>query len=129
MMSSPGTQLVLRLADSEVSSVVASGRDLLVRLSAAHVESGGVPGFARGVVLTLQDGHAQHPGELAFGRLRDGVIRQSGQRASGCDLPSSWPGPAELDLEFANGTSLHVNASGLRVAFDGEPNFRESLAC
>ena len=128
--------LALSFAESEVSSVVASEGSLYIRLSAASVERAATPGtnapaagYAIGVVLRLPDFRVREKSEPTFGRIRAGVLRVQEQSKRSCALPAQYSTPVELELAFANGASMLVSASAFSASFEGEPNFRESLAC
>ncbi len=128
--------LTLWFAESEVSSVVATQNSLCVRLSAASVESAATPGlneavvgYASGVLLRLPDFRVREKSEPTFGRIRAGVLRVQEQCKRSCTLPVECNTPVEFELTFANGASLLVSAAAFSAAFEGKPNFHESLAC
>ena len=128
--------LVLSFAESEVSSVTAGDHGLHIRLSAASVESVGVPGsgpavagYAIGVVLRLPGFQVLQRSEPTFRRIRSGALLAQGQSKASCALPVEYNMPVQLELVFANGASMLVSASAFGASFEGEPNFQESLAC
>lgn len=128
--------LTLSLAESEVSAVIEVEQHLLVRLAAASVEHRPSPsspsptgGYATHVVLRLEGSRVRERVEPTFGRVRAGVLRADGQALHSCALPAEFDTPVELELAFANGASLRASARRLVVAFEGDPNFHESLSC
>lgn len=128
-------RLSLVLADSEVAFVAAAQGGVRIRLSAAHVlrsEALGqrpTPGFSRGVVLWLAGAEPPADGGDFMGRIAQGRARIEGRWAAQLALPSSWAGPVRLELAFANGSQLVLDAEALSCCHEGEPNFSESLFC
>ncbi len=129
----------LLLADSEIARLTPDGADLQLRFSAACVrrqtdEQGAAPleGYARSLVLHLTGvAPATDPGALtdAFGRLRDGRLQRTGRWQGDIPLPAVLMGPLTLELQFANGTTLSLDAHALRSEAPAPLPFTESLAC
>ena len=129
--------LQLLLVDSELAWVRQDGTTLTLRFSAAQAgrreaspTERPVIGHALGVLLHLQDATPPPAGiEALFGRVESGVIRSGADRWSGCPLPFASQAPVQLELVLARHDPWQVAASAISVGFEGEPNFRESLAC
>lgn len=116
-------------ADSEVSAVDRVGGALCIRLSAASVDLDGVDGFARGVLLRLEDARIGVEQPPAIGRIREGLLRTGAQAVRAVLLPCRIDAPVVLELEFANGSLLVVEAAAFGVDAPGAGEVRESLAC
>lgn len=128
--------LLLQLADSEVATATIVDGVLDLRFSAATVwrEAGTAPatlGYVRGVRLLLRTAPGEALPTLAdcFGRLAQGRVGWQGQWLSRLPLPVTLGGPLELDLSFAGCGGLRLRATSLQAFVEGEPDFRESLAC
>lgn len=125
----------LMLADSEVAFVAAVQGGVRIRLSAAHVlrsEAPGqrpTPGFSRAVELWLAGAEPPADGGDFMGRIAQGRAQIEGRWAAQLALPSSLAGPVRLELAFANGSQLALDAAALSCRYAGEPNFSESLFC
>lgn len=127
----------LLLADSEIARLDIDGADLRLHFSAACVRlqpAGAAPveGYARSVVWHLSGARCDGAGQLpsdAFGRLREGRLRHAGRWQGEAALPTDLAGPLTLELQFANGTSLSVDAQALRSTAPEPLPFTESLAC
>ena len=125
------------LADSELAWVRPVGSTLMLRFSAAQVECRAASpadrpliGYSLGVLMRLHDAAPWPPeGGALFGRVEGGVIRSGSDRWTGCPLPFASPAPVQLELVLARHGPWQVAASAFSVGFEGEPNFRESLAC
>ena len=119
----------LSWADSEVAAVEPGDAALHIRLSAASLNMDGTEGFARGVVLKLAQPQIRAEQPPAMGRIRDGVLRSDGQMLRGVMLPCRIDAPVVLELEFANGSLLVVEAAAFGVQAPDAADVRESLAC
>lgn len=132
--------LQLDLADSEVAALDLSedGRRLRLRFSAAALRrqapgEQAVTGHGRHVWLDLTgiEPVATLPAGC-FGRIVLGRVRLGGRWLTSLSLPGEWtepPEPIEVELRFGHGSELTLRARGLACGVDGEPDFRESLAC
>jgi hypothetical protein len=124
----------LLLADSEVARLEIDGGDLRLHFSAAAVRqqiAGAAPveGHARGVVWHLTGAHCEGAVTDALGRLREGRLRHGDRWRGEVTLPTDLAGPLTLELQFANGTLLNLNAQALRSEAPVPLPFTESLAC
>jgi len=137
----PAPAYWLHWADSEVARVVRDGADVQVHLAAAQVvklpdEPGGpgerAVGHVRHLVLQLPQAtlDANAPLGDAIGRLSHGRLSLGDHAsATGLAVPCQHPVRVQLSLAFANGTALDITAAGLQAGFQGEPDYRPSLAC
>ena len=137
----PAPAYGLHWADSEVARVVRDGVDVLVHLAAAqvvkvHDEPGGpgerAVGHVRHLVLRLPQAALESNAPLgdAIGRLSHGRLKRGDHAAAnGLAVPCQHAVRVQLSLAFANGTVLDITATGLQAGFQGDPDYRPSLAC
>jgi hypothetical protein len=128
--------LLLLLSESEVAAVEPSGAGLRVRLSAACVlqrARGGhgapVQGYSQGVVLELPQARVTEDTRPLLGRLVEGRLEVAGQWQRDIPVPYAAGAPVRLQLAFAHRGAWTVEATDVRIGFEGPENFRESLAC
>lgn len=116
--------------DSEVHSVTAQAHTLTLTFAAASVQlPDGRQGYLSALPITLQGAHWQSPLADCIGRLRDGSLWTGGTRQTTLPLPCNATGLLRLELQFANGTQLTVQAHAIDSPWPGEEHFHESLAC
>lgn len=63
------------------------------------------------------------------GRLAGGCLWHDGQWRPALPLDFTCPGPAVLELRFAQGMVLRVDVHGVHVRVPPDARFMESLAC
>ena len=116
--------------DSEVHAVHAADGAACVRFSAAHVRRGAdtARGYLGGVEIAATG--AAWRGEVApgIGRVVAGRLRRDG-----VDLPPAIPsrlaGALSLELRFANGTQLSIDAATIEIRVDDGARFKEDFSC
>jgi hypothetical protein len=138
-MSSPGhDDLLLDFQDSQVSSIQASGADLRVVLSAAHVlcrpghfaqAPEETEGYLTAVLLLFRQARLQGELTLAMGRLAESELWMRGQRLRRLPLPCESTTAVRARLAFANGVVLEIEAEALACPLSGDERFTASLAC
>jgi hypothetical protein len=120
----PETRILFH--DSEVRRIDAdtAGGTLAIRFSAARVHEPGAPGeeeaYLGGVTLALERARWTGPVAVCIGRIASGAVTLGGGAhqatlAIGADLA----GALRLELQFANGSQLHVDALRLVVHAEG----------
>lgn len=129
-------QFTLFLADSEVSSVTRQGGALVIRLAAASVERsspqpGPAPdtGYSQGVSLSLREAAVEAEASPLVGRVSQGALHVDGTSTPSTPIPFETSAPVRLELHLAHRSHVVASGRGLSVRFDGDANFRESLAC
>lgn len=124
-----------QLADSEVAALQRQGGQFTLRFSAlsARAVATGQPasdwGYALGVLLRLDGAELVQQDPHALGRIAEGRLEQGGIVVPAWALPAQHTGPVTLQLRFANGGRLLVQAQGWHSDFVDGPRFRESYAC
>lgn len=125
--------LRLHFSDSEVAQLTVVADTLTVYFSAAWVQrhEAGMPpltGYVRGLRMELQGLQDEQPAN-AVGRLREGRLVVGAQTLGQLDIPGHWQGPLTLELDFAQGSTLHFHGTQLRCTLQPDWDFQESLAC
>jgi hypothetical protein len=138
--------LIFEFADSEVAPIegwappvagAGAGLALSLGMAAACLVDACAArsrrtGYARGLRLVLQEAQHVPPSAVwaeAFGRVREGAVVCAGQRLQ--RLPLDWcsQGPVRLELAFAHGVVLQVDAGRAYLARQAGFAVFESLAC
>ncbi|WP_028455671.1 hypothetical protein [Chitinilyticum litopenaei] len=120
--------LVLEWHDSEVARIDAAGDILTVIFAAAQV-GGAEDGYLRGVALRCEDASWQGLAGDCLGRLSAGLLRVNGARHSGLLLPAQLVGELVLELQFANGAELRIQATRLQTQMPDEGLLTEVFRC
>ena len=120
----------LVFADSEVARVEVQGDTLLLRFAAAAIEQGpaGEDGYLPGLTLAFQQARWQGDPAACFGRLVEGELSDGISRFTRLELPFDGPGPWRVELLFAHGRRLVVDAQRV-TASAGDAPLRPSYAC
>ena len=106
--------------DSEVADCQWQAGSLQLRFSAARVLQGEGAGMVeQWMPVLLTADHAepweqQAPG-ACLGRLRHGTVLHASQRLARLPLPCHLQGVVTMELEFAQGTIVHVRCGGLAL--------------
>ena len=125
--------LTLILQDSELLGLVREGEDGLVELSSALVHwpspSQRLPqqGWVWPLRLQWSGLEAWEVRDFTPGRIAQARLTRDGQDLTP-QLPARYEGRMVLQLEFARGGSLRLQARALCIGLEGA-QLRESLAC
>ena len=136
-------KFIFEFADSEISQVQlqtqAETATLVMEFSAATVQrlqaSSGDrdKGYVKGLSLHWQLGAASpsEPDQLAacLGRISHARLLQAGAALTQLDAPGQLSGPLQLQLSFANGSELRIEALALECCLPADAQFFEVYAC
>ncbi len=125
----------LEFHDSEVSSILVVGDDVLFTFRAAYIhESIGTPGVTPGdgwvqsAELVLVGGAASLRNTVGVDTLSDGFIEVQGQRYSVLPVPFSASAPVTAEFSFVSGLALRLSARGIRCTTSGPAQWVEAYA-
>ncbi len=126
-----------QLSESEVSEVQQHADRVTLHFSAVTAralgqQAGEAPsawGYAQGVILDVHHAQVVQREGFASASIAQGRLVQDGNSALSLPLPAQQRGANTLELRFANGAVLVLNAQAWQCRFAGEARFRESYAC
>lgn len=137
LFSAPVALQAFEFHDSEVSSLVHQGDDVVLRLSAANAITAQAPTmgepckvYVRTLLVCCIRAQVKASDTACFGRLSDGQLHVHGLPPQGhLNMSAHLHGPMSLTLSFTNGTVCTIDCGEIRVETDGPLEVIESFRC
>ena len=105
-------------SDSEVAQCIWAEGRLQLRFSAAHLWDSASQETIWAPLLLTAD-HVEPWDSMdavhTMGRLRQGVVLHASQRLQRLPVPCELQGTVTLELEFAQGSTIHIRCQGLSL--------------
>jgi len=132
----PEQSRALVLNDSEISSIECSSNTVIFNFSAAFVRQDSshsglesASGYLKSLKLICTEISSLRREDGCIGRISNGNMVVAGQQMKRIPIPFESTSGISLELQFTNGSSLHVQALGVTVKAENGAQLIESFSC